>query len=57
MPPGDPAALGQAVLAVLDDAELAKRLSAAAESRAAELPSESDAVAAAFKLYDGLTRA
>ena len=49
VPPGDPAALGQAVLAVLDDAGLGKRLSAAAESRAAELPAESDAVAAALR--------
>ncbi len=51
VPPGDPAALGRAVLAVLDDADLAKRLAAAAESRAGELPSESDAIAAALTLY------
>jgi glycosyltransferase involved in cell wall biosynthesis len=54
VPPGDPVALGRAVLAVLDDAELAKRLSAAAESRAAELPAESDAIAAALGLYRSL---
>ncbi len=54
VPPGDPAALGQAVLAVLDDADLGKRLRVAAESRAAELPAESDAIAAALGLYRSL---
>ncbi len=57
VPPGNPVALGQAVLAVLDDTGLGKRLSAAAESRAAELPAESDAVAAALELYGSLEQA
>jgi glycosyltransferase involved in cell wall biosynthesis len=53
VPPGDPAAFGQAVLDVLGDAELARRLSAAAADRAAELPTEADAAAAALELYRG----
>ncbi len=53
VPPGDPAAFGRAVLDVLDDARLASRLSAAAADRAAELPAEADAAAAALELYRG----
>jgi glycosyltransferase involved in cell wall biosynthesis len=56
VPPGDPAALGRAISAVLDDTGLGKRLSAAAESRAAELPSESDAITAALDLYRSLAQ-
>ncbi len=56
VPAGDPAALGAAVLSVLDDPGLARRLSEAAYARAADLPTEADAVAAAFALYDALGR-
>jgi glycosyltransferase involved in cell wall biosynthesis len=55
VPRADPIALGRAITAILDDAGLGKRLSAAAESRAAELPAESDAIAAALGLYRSLT--
>lgn len=51
VPAADPVALGAAVLSVLDDPELAARLSAAALARAARLPSEADAVAAALAVY------
>jgi glycosyltransferase involved in cell wall biosynthesis len=51
VPPGDPAALAAAVRAALDDQGLARRLGAAARARAAELPAESDAVAAALVSY------
>jgi glycosyltransferase involved in cell wall biosynthesis len=55
VPPGDAAALAEAVLAVLDDRELAGRLAKAALERAGRLPSESDAVSAARAEYDRLT--
>lgn len=51
VPPEDPAGLAAAVLLVLDDRDLAGRLTAAARSRAARLPSEADAVAAAVAVY------
>jgi len=51
VPPGDPAALAGAVLAVLDDAGLAARLAEASRALAARLPSEADAVAAALAEY------
>jgi glycosyltransferase involved in cell wall biosynthesis len=51
VPPGDAAALAGAVLSVLDDPALAAKLSAAALSRAAGLPGEQAAVAAALALY------
>jgi glycosyltransferase involved in cell wall biosynthesis len=54
VPPDDPAALSQAVLAVLDDAEFGRRLGAAAASRGAQLPYESEAIAAALRLYRSL---
>lgn len=56
VPPADPAALGRAITDVLDDTGLGKRLSAAAESRAAVLPAESDAIAAALELYSSLAQ-
>jgi glycosyltransferase involved in cell wall biosynthesis len=52
--PGDVPALAAAVRSVLTDGELAARLRAAALIRAASLPSESDAVAAALAAYDRL---
>ena len=52
--PGDPASLAAAVLRVLDDPGLAASLTAAAVARAAALPTEDDAVAAALALYTGL---
>jgi glycosyltransferase involved in cell wall biosynthesis len=55
VPGNDPAALGRAVLDVLDDPELADRLSAAALSRAAGLPTEADAAAAVLQLYSELS--
>lgn len=55
VPPGDAAALAGAVLSVLDDPALAAKLSAAAFSRAAGLPGEPDAVAAALALYQRIT--
>jgi len=51
VPPGDAARLAEAVRAVLRDPALAERLRAAARERAATLPSEDDAVAAALKCY------
>jgi glycosyltransferase involved in cell wall biosynthesis len=51
VPPGDAAALADAVLAVLDDPALAAKLAAAARDRAAELPTQDDAVDAAIGLY------
>lgn len=55
VPPGDDAALAGAVLSVLDDPALAAKLSAAALSRAAGLPGEQGAVAAALALYQRVT--
>ena len=51
VPPGDAAALAEAVLAVLDDPALAAKLAAAARGRAVELPTQDDAVEAAVGLY------
>jgi glycosyltransferase involved in cell wall biosynthesis len=51
VPPGDPARLAGAVAAVLGDPALAGRLRAAARERAASLPSEDAAVAAALAAY------
>jgi glycosyltransferase involved in cell wall biosynthesis len=51
VPPGDPAQLAAAVLRVLDHPDLAERLRSAAVTRAASLPSEASAVAAAIALY------
>jgi hypothetical protein len=42
------------VLRVLDDRDLAARLSAAAAARAATLPTEADATAAVIALYTRL---
>jgi glycosyltransferase involved in cell wall biosynthesis len=51
VPPGDAAALSDAVLAVLDDPALAVRLSEAALRRAEALPTEQDALDAALASY------
>ena len=51
VPPGDAAALADAVLSVLDDPALAARLGAAARARSAALPTQDDAVEAALDLY------
>jgi glycosyltransferase involved in cell wall biosynthesis len=51
VPPGDAAALSAAVLSVLDDPDLAARLSQAAVKRAAALPTEEDALDAALSAY------
>jgi glycosyltransferase involved in cell wall biosynthesis len=56
VPAGDAAALGQAVLEVLDHPDLARSLRAAAASRAATLPTQADAVAVVLELYDRLLR-
>jgi glycosyltransferase involved in cell wall biosynthesis len=54
VPPGDPDALAAAIRAVLTDHALATRLRDAALIRAATLPAEADAVAAARAIYDSL---
>ncbi|WP_019633708.1 glycosyltransferase family 4 protein [Actinomadura atramentaria] len=54
VPAGDAAALERAVGRVLDDAALAVRLGAAAAARAAELPTEDDAVDQLAAIYRGL---
>ncbi len=51
VPPGDPAALAEAVAVVLDDAPLAARLGEAARARSATFPSQQDAVDAALASY------
>ena len=51
VPPGDTAALAAAVRAVLTDPALSARLAGAAAARAASLPSEADAGAAALTAY------
>ena len=51
VPPRDNGKLAAAVLSVLGDQALARRLGAAARARAAALPSESDAVDAAIAVY------
>lgn len=56
VPASDPAALSRAVLAVLDDPDLAGTLAKAALARAASLPTEADAAAAALGLYRQLAR-
>jgi len=53
--PEDPAALAEAVAAVLDDVSLAERLGAAGRLRSATLPSQQDAVRAALAIYARLT--
>jgi glycosyltransferase involved in cell wall biosynthesis len=53
---GDPAALAVAVARVLDDPLLASGLAEAALARAAMLPTEADAVAAALAHYERLAR-
>jgi glycosyltransferase involved in cell wall biosynthesis len=57
VPPGDAAALADAVLTVLDDRGVAARLSAAATERAHALPDTKDALDSALALYDRLLRA
>jgi glycosyltransferase involved in cell wall biosynthesis len=52
--PLDPGQLAAAVLAVIGDRALARRLGAAALARAAAFPSESDAVNAVIAVYDRL---
>ncbi len=54
VPPDDPGALAAAVRSVLDDQELARRLSASARARADALPTESDALTAAVAAYQRL---
>jgi len=54
VPPGDPDALAVAVRSVLTGPALATRLREAALARAATLPTEADAVAAARAIYDSL---
>jgi glycosyltransferase involved in cell wall biosynthesis len=56
VPPGDAPALAAAVRSVLTDAPLAARLRAAAAVRAATLPTETAAVAAALSAYAALSR-
>lgn len=51
VPPGEPGPLADAVRAVLDDAGLRDRLSAAGLARAAALPSPADAVRAVLAVY------
>jgi glycosyltransferase involved in cell wall biosynthesis len=55
VPPGDAARLAAAVRSVLDDPALAARLRDRARRRAAELPSQDDALAAALACYAELT--
>jgi glycosyltransferase involved in cell wall biosynthesis len=55
VPPGDPAALAAAVLAVLDQPALAARLGRAARAKAASFPSEADALAAMLARYARVT--
>ncbi len=52
--PGEVGPLAAAVRNVLDDAGLAARLRAAAAARAATLPTEAGAIAAAIALYERL---
>lgn len=51
IPPGDPAALADAVIAVLDDPSLAARLRLAARARSGAFPSEHDAAQQTLALY------
>jgi glycosyltransferase involved in cell wall biosynthesis len=57
VPPGDPAALAEAVANVLDDAPLAARLGAAARARSAAFPTQQDAIAVALACYVRLAAA
>jgi glycosyltransferase involved in cell wall biosynthesis len=52
VPPEDPAALANAVTALLADASLAARLGAAARRRSAALPTQQDAIRAALAVYE-----
>jgi glycosyltransferase involved in cell wall biosynthesis len=52
VPPGDPAALAQAIDAVLGDQQLAARLGEQALARSASLPAVADAVSAAMASYE-----
>jgi glycosyltransferase involved in cell wall biosynthesis len=54
IPPNDPEALAQAVLAVLDDAEAAGLLAMGASARAVKLPTEAEATYNALDLYGRL---
>jgi glycosyltransferase involved in cell wall biosynthesis len=56
VPPEDPAALADAVVAVLDDPALASRLGAVAQQRSVRFPSQQDAIRAALAIYARLTR-
>ena len=56
VPPGDPAALADAVTAVLDDPALASKLGAAAQQRSVTFPSQQDTIRAALDRYARLTR-
>jgi glycosyltransferase involved in cell wall biosynthesis len=51
IPPDDPAAIADAVTAVLDDPRLAARLRLAARARSAAFPTENDAVKLALSVY------
>jgi glycosyltransferase involved in cell wall biosynthesis len=51
IPPGDPAAIADAVTAVLDDPLLAARLRRAARARSAAFPTEKDAIDMAVSMY------
>lgn len=51
VPPGDPAAIADAVRAVLTDPALAAKLRAAALDRARDLPDEADAIGAVLAVY------
>ena len=51
VPYGDPGALADAIAGLLDDPARRDRLAAAARARAAELPSDADAVDAALSVY------
>ncbi|MGH3399062.1 MAG: glycosyltransferase, partial [Streptosporangiaceae bacterium] len=51
VPPEDAGALATAIVAVLDDPQLAARLSEAGRARAAALPTAADAVTAARAVY------
>jgi glycosyltransferase involved in cell wall biosynthesis len=57
VPPGDPGRLASAIRSVLDDRARASALGAAAMTRSASLPLESDAVDAALAVYARLTSA
>jgi glycosyltransferase involved in cell wall biosynthesis len=56
VPAGDARAISDAVRSVLTDPGLAGRLTAAARARAAALPTEEEAAAAAVTAYDAVTR-